>query len=278
MGANEDTYALAGSARAAVCASGHSDGVVRVWDVLDRQVPAVELGTVYDQGLRRIAVSPNGHLVATAGFHGGVELWDWRHQRRLWSQSALRSIQRMNFLADGEAVVVDIDGSGTALVRVTDGIVTERYSGLSDAVVSGDGAIIAGVARRQIVIADRVSRNTLKHKLLSFAVLDMCFTAESLVVAETDGVLRALSLTDGQERLSIMASRWSAFMRVASIEERDEFTAWASMATDVNAGEIVRCAIGGQSVDVLDQRPWQHATPILDGTMWVFADRSVLRL
>jgi WD40 repeat protein len=279
MGESPAVFCLAGSASSTVCAFGRLDGRVDVREVLSARTAVVTLDTDYDQGSSRLAVSPDGRYLATAGYYSGLQMWDWRTRSLVWSFPTLRQIQSVVFASDGSSLVVDTESIGTSFVSTTDGRIVDTIRTLKSASASQFAPLVFGCSGEGLKVIDRGSRKAiLETKASSFGVLAACFTRGAVIVSETDGWIRAFSLDDGRELCSASGTRWSAFMKLAPVGETDRVIAWASVAGDTRRGELVELRLSDGVLSPLFLTHWQHAAPILNGNGWVFEDGTVHRL
>lgn len=278
MGENAGTFTIAGSRGTTVYATGHVGGVIRIRDAARPGVVLAEVPTAYDLGLHRLAVSGEGGRLAVGAYHGGLELWHWRDKHLVWATQTVRNVQSVSFSEDGQNLYVASDSHGLVAIDCKDGRILNRFGTLRDPVGSPFGDLLFATSEGQHVVIDRRShKRVLAADRRSFGVLAACFTPQAVIVSEADGWLRAFALTDGREMFAAVRTRWSAFMQLAAVNGREEVIAWASVGAKVEEGELVRVVMPTGQLLPLASRSWQHAAPLLSGTLWVFADGTTER-
>ncbi|MCL4248495.1 MAG: hypothetical protein KJ065_10155 [Anaerolineae bacterium] len=98
-------------------ALGGLDGVVKVWDPLER----TSLATIsaHEEAIVALALSPDGDYLASATSRQ-VRLWDWRVRSQIQQWNTGSDIARLAFSPDGELVAAGTR-SGASLWNVADG-------------------------------------------------------------------------------------------------------------------------------------------------------------
>jgi WD40 repeat protein/class 3 adenylate cyclase len=96
--------------------SGSADGTAMVWDVGARK--AVATLPAHAGGVLNVAVSPEGGLIATAGYDGVATLWDtetWDERITLYGHD--RIVHSVAFSPDGRFIAT-ASGDGTVMLRL----------------------------------------------------------------------------------------------------------------------------------------------------------------
>ena len=85
-------------------------GQVVLWDIASRQRRAALLG--HPDGVRSVTFSPNGKLIASAGYWGEIKLWDTATASEIANIRAPAVILSIAFSPDGKFLVAGLDASG----------------------------------------------------------------------------------------------------------------------------------------------------------------------
>lgn len=129
-----------------------SDGTCRTWDARrgDEPVLACRRGARggAEAGVRGVARSPDGRLLATASMPGEVVLWDGASCTRVRTIATGRGrVSAVDFAPSGESLVAACGDGQARIHRVTDGVETAAYGGHAGpvfaAVFSPDGRRLA---------------------------------------------------------------------------------------------------------------------------------------
>ncbi|MGO9464459.1 MAG: WD40 repeat domain-containing protein [Isosphaeraceae bacterium] len=85
-------------------------GQAVLWDVTTGQRRAALLG--HGDGVKSVAFSPNGKLIATAGYLDGIKLWQTETATQIASIRATAVISAIAFSPDGKLLAVGLDAFG----------------------------------------------------------------------------------------------------------------------------------------------------------------------
>ncbi len=124
-----DTCCIAFSPDDLTLATGHQDGVIRLWDTATGSLRAVLIG--HGQALRDIAISPDGRTLISSADDGTVRMWSVQHARSygvfdrtatLRSDSSADQICGVSLSADGRRLAVGYTTTikGSPDVRIWD--------------------------------------------------------------------------------------------------------------------------------------------------------------
>lgn len=150
--------ALAWSRDGDLLASGHRDGLIRLWDVVTGQV--IRVIRAHLREIRSMAFSADGATLASASEDRMVRLWYVATgcERRAYENIDGTSI---TFGPDGELLAARAFGQTVELWDVATGHVMARYEGHSANVrhvtFSSDGKTLVSVSERVILVSEMVS-------------------------------------------------------------------------------------------------------------------------
>jgi WD40 repeat protein len=276
MGESSAIYACASSRRGSILAGGRVRKIVEVWDAMGGRDSATRLvDTLYETGSGHLGVADTGELVAIGEYHNGVELWDWRSSRVVWRNPRISAVQSIAFAALDQELVVGTD-RGTLILSARDGHLVDEVKGLCDPTPSPFGPYLFGRRGNKLTVLQpgRKEARVLAGQR-SFGVLGACFTANAVVISETDGSLRAFNLDDG--RSVFESAGW--FVSLSPVAEREVVVGWSSRVGappgDLT-GDLVKLDLAGQSSVILRALRSQTCCPIVSGTAWALLDGSIV--
>ncbi len=97
--------------------------LVRLWDLATRRLvgPVITTGegSSYTGPGLAVALSPDGRILATADFDGGVQLWDVSSGQRIGVQASTARVTALAFSPDGRALAVGGTDGGVRLLDTT---------------------------------------------------------------------------------------------------------------------------------------------------------------
>lgn len=105
-----------------------ADATARVWECSDRNEPIMPCGSQDGVGVRGVACSPDGRMVATATAQGQVRIWNLTTCRMYRDLPTVRSrVNAVDFSPAGDVVAAACGDGLTRLYRVEDAMEIERF-------------------------------------------------------------------------------------------------------------------------------------------------------
>jgi hypothetical protein len=183
----------------------------------------------------------------------------------------MRRVQSVAFASADQELLLGLDNA-TVIIAATDAAAITPRVRLANPVASPFDRLLFGTRGKELVIAQRGSDEVLAiGEQHSFGVLAVAFTRQAVVVSETDGSVRAFRLSDGKEL--IRSQGW--FTALGAIGDQEIVVGWSNIVGEP-IGELVRLDLDSETCVRLQTKDWQFALPVLSGTVWVFADGSLL--
>src|SRR4029079_972718 len=113
LGCESTPNTVAFSPDDSIIASGHADGVIRLWDVKSGQLKFKLVG--HGRSVSEIAFVPDGHTLLSASSDGTVRVWSTDHNRMLGIfhrvfeagiEPGVDVVNRLSISSDGRRLVV----------------------------------------------------------------------------------------------------------------------------------------------------------------------------
>lgn len=264
-------FCLVGSWATSAYATGHIGGKVILRCADDDMHYCMQ--TIYDQGLHRIAMSRDGSLLAVAGYYEGVEVWRCDTKQLLWRNQQIAGIQMVAFTSQDDQLLMSTESSGLQVVNADSGARVGNVAGPKSVFPSQSEPLLLSTNRQKVTLRESSTwRSLWTVQLKSFAAICACFVGDTIIISEADGVVRVLDVKSGQIVLEFRDHRWSGYLKMAPHSDMRSAVAWASVAGDVNVGDLIRIDIAKGTAVVIARKQWIHAAPIRHGSAWVFED------
>jgi len=159
-----------------------------------------EIGLILAKGPYAIAFSPDGKTLATAGWSGGVVLWDIKSSQQIPTFGALVGANRIAFTPDGSRLAtIEIGSDSITLWEVSSGRALQTFSGHTGTVnsmaFSPDGRLLATASADVTVKLWEVATGRELQTLLGHT------KAVESVAFSPDGATLATVSWDGTTRL-----------------------------------------------------------------------------
>lgn len=279
MSRSELVYGIAGTESGVAFASGHFGGRILIHPLCASVRPVEISGSIYDQGLGRLAFAPGDACLAAASFCDGIEGWNWRSATRLWWRPDIGEIQAVFPDTLSDSLCVETDGGSLYFLNSRTGVTIRRVEDVHTVAVSAFAPLLFATGQETYSLMTVNSAQPVwSHRAPGTLVLGACFTRQALVVLESGPVLRVLDIVDGRVLAAREGGDWSAFVKARGIPGTDSVVAWSSLRQPEGLGELVRLDLLDGQIAPLIRRPWMHATPVDDGRAWVFENGELIRV
>ena len=182
------------------------NGKTQIWDVEENHRIS-RFDTIIERVSRRIAISPNGKLLAVGAYNeNGVSLYDTNTGRELWNRSDLNQVQKVRFSPSGDTVIAAFNEHQATFLTCETGRsqrlswFKKQISGVQDIYESPFNSMFI---REQwdddllITTTEHVVLNAIPRK--TFGVLDHAFSSGHLSISESGGPVTCYNILSGQE-------------------------------------------------------------------------------
>jgi WD40 repeat protein len=191
---------MATSNRSSRVAAALFERQVQIWDA--KKAKCVnEFETVFSFGGTRLTLDPLGERCIAAawkaGEHGGVACYETNTGKLIWHRQDLRQTQRVRLSSDGETVRCVPDSGSTKLLEVASGKTIDALAGLKDIFDSEYSADLLLEKRKGHHILRK--EKAVQIPRLTFAILDVTFSPQSLAISESGGPVRCINSSTGIE-------------------------------------------------------------------------------
>lgn len=231
-----------------------ADGQVIVWS-FEKRAPVAHLETVFDSGGSRVTaidVPAAGLLVVAGNWRGPVAGYEVRTGEAIWSRPELRHVQCLSAL-EGGVVAAGFDRGPLRIIDARNGETLEIVRGVKEA-FPVRGETILCVDRNTATVSLRNWKNGehyWTHAREGFAVLAAEAAADTVLVGEACGPLRALALGGG-ERWSWRPPEGSHALAVARHQKAGTWTARISFYEQGGADALVTLADDGELLHAVE--------------------------
>lgn len=191
---------MAPSKRSSRFAAARYEHHVQIWDVKTRAV-VNQFETLFSFGGHRLSLDPLGERCIAAaweaGKRGGVACYETNTGKLIWHRQDLRQTQRVRFSPRGEDAWCVSDSGPTKLLDAANGKTLDALTGLGDIFDSEYSADLLLEKRKRDYVLKK--EKTLQIPRLTFAVLDVAFSPQSLAISESGGPVRCIDSSTGTE-------------------------------------------------------------------------------
>ncbi len=290
MAAPEPIASLAVSPDGSILASGHTDGAVRLWNLVSGQQTAKL--TKHTDAVKSLAFSPDGSLLSSAGSDCQVNLWNVEHSTLIRSLQGHRSfVFGVAFSSDGKTLASGGHDRTVRLwdmeVRARDRNVLSGHKGkvTSVAISSDDSLLASGGSDGLVKVWDLVTgkeRLSLEH---GANVHDIAFSPDGkqLVSVGQDETARLWNLETSRQQLTLRKAKleqgWRSrdYWCVAFSRDGKSIVAGGTGAVtvwDATSGELTNTFDVRGWVNSLMFSPDSGSLAITSGTGVVTLDRQ----
>jgi WD40 repeat protein len=206
---------LAVSSRSTSLAAAFFERTVQIWD-LQTQGKMAEFETTLSFGGNRLALDASGALCATAawagGKSGGVACYETKLGHLLWHRPDLKQTQRLRFSVGGRGLWCVPETGSTKRLDCASGNTLNAVAGVVDIFDSPYAAELLLERRKRDYELGQDRR--IRIPRLTFAILDVAFSPDSLTVSEAGGLVRCFEVSNGLERWRYAPRTNSHFLRL----------------------------------------------------------------
>lgn len=115
-----DVFGLAVTSKYVISASGES--TLKIWDAKNPEHPLVhQFEGAHRLGIHHVAVSRNGNVAATAGYEGGLKIWDLETMEKKAQLGRLYTYPTLMLFLNGRCIEQPADGDIWAVALNTTG-------------------------------------------------------------------------------------------------------------------------------------------------------------
>jgi WD40 repeat protein len=218
---------LAASRDGSVVAAAEFKSLVHLWD-LNSLSWLRTFNTTLDFGGRRLAVSPDGSLVAAGAYRRhGIAVYRASDGSELWRRKDLKKVQRLEFSNDGRRLFCCFDDKACESLDSSNGASGVTLRGARNIWVSKIGSARLIECAKNYIIEDDTRRFAIP--MMSFAALSAAFSRSQVCLSEAGGSVRVYSLSSATMLWQYDPPKGTHFLRVTCMENIDEFAgvSWA---------------------------------------------------
>lgn len=178
---------------------GGVEGVVATYDLAGGALH-LPYKTIFDSGIRRLALSDEIDGVVAAAYHvHGMALYSARSGAELWRRRDIKKVQRISLSREGLAAYCGRERGPLAIVDLRTGETIEEMRGARALYDSKfDGVRLVDRSRPQLQAAD--GRRLFYIERSTFAIIDVVFAPGCVVLTEAGGPVRCIDVATGRER------------------------------------------------------------------------------
>lgn len=215
---------LAVSSGSKKLAAAFFEGTVQIWDLQSHEKIA-DFETTLSFGGNRLALDRSGRLCATAswagGKKGGVACYETRSGRLLWHRPDLKQTQRLRFSVGEDSVWCIPERDSAKRLDSANGVTLDSATAIADIFDSPYSADRLLEKRKGDYELGQDRRIRLPR--LTFAILDVAFSPDSLTLSEAGGPVRCFEISNGLERWRYAPRTNSHFLRLWYREADDNY-------------------------------------------------------
>jgi WD40 repeat protein len=205
---------LASSYDGHVLAAADSESVVHLWD-LQSFTCLNTIETTLDFGGSRLAIAPDGHVVAAGAYHvHGIAAYRASDGTELWRRKDLKKVQHLRFGYDAHRIFCCFDRSACESLDAASGKSGRTLRGISDLWESPFRPVRLMKRSRDFVIATDKSKIAIVPKV-TFAALSAAFSESAVGISEAGGPVRLFDLSSGKQLWRHDPPKGTHFVRLA---------------------------------------------------------------
>jgi outer membrane protein assembly factor BamB len=175
-------------------ATGEFERRVRLWSFRQRSRIA-ELSTVLDSGGSRLLPVWAGRPIVIAGsYTKGVEAYEAKTGRVLWSRRDLKGVQQICELSKSGSILVGVgcEDRPYEVITAETGKSVSTIAGVKELYASPFQPLYLATGKDLVYLSSLLATTVWKRRLVSFAVLDAAFSPEQVAYSEAGGSLYCL--------------------------------------------------------------------------------------
>ncbi len=176
--------------------------------------------TTFDFGGRRLALSDElDGILAAAYDRYGLALYTGNTGHEVWRRKDIRKVQDISLSPDGLTAYCGMEAAPLAVIDLRTGDTKRRVRGVRFLCASPYAPVQFADSSRPFV-ADARGNHLFYVDRVTFAVLDVVFAPDLLVLSESGGPVRCIVLATGHEKWRYDPPKGSHVLRVGYHEER----------------------------------------------------------
>jgi WD40 repeat protein len=196
-------YELAVSRDSCWLAAAQVERTIQIWDLHTRR-RTLTLSTVFESGAKTLTISPSGDFVFVgSSARGYVEAYEIPSGRPVWKRKLQKYVSYLSYSPVGDYLWITAkDQSLLERIDPQRGTTLETIKGAALCVEGGYGhALISGrPGRTGSPYLLRRNGRTVEIVRVSFALLGVSFSPDSVCLTESVGPVRCIDYKDGRER------------------------------------------------------------------------------
>lgn len=252
---------------------------VAVLDINKKQI-VNEFSTILDFGGKRLAIDSTGQICVCGNYgRQGVCAYEVTTGKKIWQRKDLTTVQKIQLLRSKPGTIfLQFENRDSRFLNILTGEDGTLLKGIDFVFESKFQPLNAIGKGARIEVTDRNSSrvNAIIEKE-SFEILDISFSADSILISESNGPLRCFGTTSGNLLWQNPMDSDGHFLNVAYNEKLDRFlgVSWQFLKGGVKKLKYIVPKDGKIDREIILDKPAETEFA-LDGALLITSDRKMI--